>query len=172
MQPTCVLQVHDGEEFNTVAAGEEIAVQVTFKNPLAIKLSLSHVRLQVQFTPAGSAGAAGAATTAAAAADGSAAAAATPRQDEVVVVESQFSLHPGGWRPLVLGDVLGVCLLIAYRCATAACFGCVLGACWLGGCLLGGCLLFASRWLIACCDCVLGGCSLIAPSWVNAACFG
>jgi hypothetical protein len=94
---TCCPQVHDGEEFNTVAAGEEIAVQVTFKNPLAIKLSLSHVRLQVQFTPAGagSTGAAGAATAAAAAADGAAAAAATPRQDEVVVVESQFSLHPG-----------------------------------------------------------------------------
>jgi hypothetical protein len=93
-------QVHDGEEFNTVAAGEEIAVQVTFKNPLAIKLSLSHVRLQVQFTPAGAgstaAGAAAAAAAAAAvAADSSAAAAAAPRHDEVVVVESQFSLHPG-----------------------------------------------------------------------------
>jgi hypothetical protein len=95
-----------------VAAGEEVAVQVTFRNPLAIKLSLSHVRLQVQFTPAG-AGSAGSATAAAAAdgsaADGSAAAvAAAPRQDEVVVVESQFSLHPG-WLQLLSFVCVGFC---------------------------------------------------------------
>ncbi|WIA33724.1 hypothetical protein OEZ86_006842 [Tetradesmus obliquus] len=112
-------QVHDGEEFNTVAAGEEIAVQVTFKNPLAIKLSLSHVRLQVQFTPAG-AGSTGAGA-AAAAADGPAAAAAAPKAEEVTVVESQFSLHPGEQlteslllRPLAAGwlRVTGVAWLL------------------------------------------------------------
>lgn len=92
--------MHDGEEFNTVAAGEEIAVQVTFKNPLAIKLSLSHVRLQVQFTPAGAGSTGAGAGAAAAAADGPAAAAAAPKAEEVTVVESQFSLHPGWWQLL------------------------------------------------------------------------
>ncbi|WIA13573.1 hypothetical protein OEZ85_007140 [Tetradesmus obliquus] len=114
-------QVHDGEEFNTVAAGEEIAVQVTFKNPLAIKLSLSHVRLQVQFTPAGAGSTGAGAGAAAAAADGPAAAAAAPKAEEVTVVESQFSLHPGEQlteslllRPLAAGwlRVTGVAWLL------------------------------------------------------------
>lgn len=92
----CVLcqfvQVHDGEEYNTVAAGEDISVEVTFTNPLSIKLSLSRVRLLVQFTPAGEAGAATPGSPVAAA-DGDAAAAPSPEQASVV--ECQLSLHPG-----------------------------------------------------------------------------
>jgi hypothetical protein len=85
-------KVHDGEEFNTVAAGEELGITVTFSNPLNIKLALSKVRLLVHFTPPGSA--AGADIIDVTAAE-SALAAAPPRPDEVQVVESQFSLHPG-----------------------------------------------------------------------------
>jgi hypothetical protein len=89
----CSPQVHDGEEFNTVAAGEDIGVVVTFKNPLQVKLALSRVRLHVQFTAANKQ-AAGAAAPAAGTA-GAAGAAVNP--EEVLVMESQFSLHPGGW---------------------------------------------------------------------------
>lgn len=46
-------QTKDHEEFNTVVAGEQVAIAVQFKNPLAIKLRLSAVRLLVEFTPSG-----------------------------------------------------------------------------------------------------------------------
>lgn len=88
-----LLQVHEGEEFNTAAAGEDISIQVTFRNPLQIKLVLSRVRLHVAFTPADQAAGAGAPAAAAAGGGGAAAPAVSP--EDVLVMESQFSLHPG-----------------------------------------------------------------------------
>lgn len=128
-------QVLDGEEFNTVAAGEDVGVTVTFRNPLAIKLPLSRVRLHVQFTPAATAvsdssskgqtaaGAGGGSGGGAVAGVGAAPAAAgggasgggggnnsgggsnnssgsnsqtvVVSPEDVLVMESQFSLHPG-----------------------------------------------------------------------------
>lgn len=101
----CLSQVHDGEEFNTVAAGEDIGVVVTFRNPLQVKLALSRVRLHVQFTPADKQ-AAGAAAPAAGTA-GAAGAAVNP--EEVLVMESQFSLHPGVWVGWWLKNMQGSC---------------------------------------------------------------
>lgn len=63
-------QVHDGEEYNSVAAGEEVAIDVTFQNPLAIKLPLTRVRLLLEFRAPHDA-AAGAAAPIAAGKDGS-----------------------------------------------------------------------------------------------------
>jgi hypothetical protein len=106
--------VHDGEEFNTVAAGEDLSISVTFRNPLQIKLALSRVRLHVQFTPADAA-AGSVAPAAPAAGPGGGAAAAAVSPEDVLVMESQFSLHPG--------EALTACVLwcavlwAALRCA-------------------------------------------------------
>lgn len=43
--------MRDHEEYNTVPVGEEIAVEVTFKNPLQVKLKLSSIRLICEFQP-------------------------------------------------------------------------------------------------------------------------
>jgi hypothetical protein len=48
-------QTQDHEEFNTVVAGEEVAVNVEFRNPLQAKLRVAGVRLVCEFTPATSA---------------------------------------------------------------------------------------------------------------------
>jgi hypothetical protein len=88
-----VPQVHDGEEFNTVAAGEDIGIGVTFRNPLQIKLALSRVRLHLQFTPADKATPGAEAPAASAAAGAGGGDAVSP--EDVLVMESQFSLHPG-----------------------------------------------------------------------------
>lgn len=88
--------MHDGEEFNTVAAGEDVGVHVTFRNPLQVKLALSRVRLHVQFTPADKA-APGAGAPAASPADagGGGGSGEAVSAEDVLVMESQFSLHPG-----------------------------------------------------------------------------
>lgn len=44
--------MRDGEEYTSVAAGEDLAVEVTFRNPLALKLRLTDMRLLCEFTPA------------------------------------------------------------------------------------------------------------------------
>lgn len=92
------LQVHDGEEFNTVAAGEDIGVNVTFRNPLQVKLALSRVRLHVQFTPADKATPGAAAPEASASVGAGGGVAVSP--EDVLVMESQFSLHPGTGIPV------------------------------------------------------------------------
>lgn len=76
-----------------MAAGEDIGVVVTFRNPLQVKLGLSRVRLHVQFTPADRQAAGAAAPAADAAGAQGAGDAVNP--EEVLVMESQFSLHPG-----------------------------------------------------------------------------
>eukprot|EP00798_Chlamydomonas_sp_ICE-L_P000836 gene836-33567_t len=45
-------QTQDNEEFNLAVAGEEVAVEVEFKNPLLTRLHVSGVRLVCEFTPA------------------------------------------------------------------------------------------------------------------------
>lgn len=89
--------MHDGEEFNTVAAGEDVGVHVTFRNPLQVKLALSRVRLHVHFTPADKAapGAGAPAAVSPAEAGGSGSGEAAVSAEDVLVMESQFSLHPG-----------------------------------------------------------------------------
>ncbi|KAG1664041.1 hypothetical protein FOA52_010460 [Chlamydomonas sp. UWO 241] len=48
--------MRDGEQYNTVVAGELVNVSVRFRNPLAVALSLAHVRLVVDFENDGSGG--------------------------------------------------------------------------------------------------------------------
>jgi hypothetical protein len=109
--PFCIflmhMQVHDGEEFNTVAAGEDVGVQVTFKNPLQVKLGLSRVRLHVQFTPADKATPGAGAPAASPADAGGGMGGEAVSAEDVLVMESQFSLHPGGEKGLA-----GVCYAV------------------------------------------------------------
>jgi len=108
--------VRDGEEYTSVAAAEDLVVEVTFVNPLALKLKLTNVRLLCEFQPdaprdggadgggavSGAAGAAAAAplglssSSPPAAAGGGSAAAAAEQPDAFIVqiVTSSFTLHP------------------------------------------------------------------------------
>lgn len=128
------MQVHDGEEYNTVAAGEEVGIDVTFRNPLAVRLPLSRVRLLVQYTPPPAAGGGSSAAGGADASAGAAAAfAAAPSAEQVALAESQFTLHPGALHSLQLGACCGThtCLLLAcmpHPCIAHACCCCRLQA--------------------------------------------
>ncbi len=96
-------QVKDGEEYTSVAAGEDLVVDVTFKNPLSLKLKLTAVRLICEYQLPATADGDGA--TAASAGDGAAAGLATspsgplgtsqePGPEIVQVNPSSFTLHP------------------------------------------------------------------------------
>jgi hypothetical protein len=84
----CTFQVKDGEEYNTVAAGEDVGVQVTFRNPLQLKLKLTGVQLVCEFQPA--AAAPGSGVVGVAAFTAAAAVAPTPPRPEQVRI-----LHVG-----------------------------------------------------------------------------
>ncbi|GIL54165.1 hypothetical protein Vafri_9740 [Volvox africanus] len=49
-------QERDHEEYSMCVCGEEVGVQVEFRNPLAVKLKVTNVRLICSFTPEGDAG--------------------------------------------------------------------------------------------------------------------
>ncbi|KXZ49490.1 hypothetical protein GPECTOR_21g716 [Gonium pectorale] len=109
-------QEKDHEEYTMCVAGEEVGVQVEFRNPLAVKLKVTNVQLICTFTAEGDAAAARAqaadaaaagsatASSSSVAADGlhpllpggaPAAISAQPRSEFIHVPEAQFTLHPG-----------------------------------------------------------------------------
>eukprot|EP00877_Chromochloris_zofingiensis_P003658 jgi/Chrzof1/13293/Cz07g27240.t1 len=106
-----VKQVRDHEEYNTVPVGEEIAVEVTFKNPLQVKLKLSSIRLICEFqpTPANPSNTAGSSSVDSTASntdvvgdgvDGSSSESApgvqaAPTSGQVVIPDAKLTLHPG-----------------------------------------------------------------------------
>jgi hypothetical protein len=97
-----------------VAAGEDIGVVVTFRNPLQVKLALSRVRLHLQFTHADKATPGAAAPAASAAAGAGGGDAVSP--EDVLVMESQFSLHPGKEQLLCRAVPCRAVLCGAVRC--------------------------------------------------------
>ncbi|KAI8476140.1 MAG: ER-golgi trafficking TRAPP I complex 85 kDa subunit-domain-containing protein [Monoraphidium minutum] len=92
------LLVRDGEEYTCVAAGEDVCVDVTFTNPLAIKLRLSAVRLVYEFTPdaaAGGGGVDGGIDSGGADSGGGGGEGAEGGGGGVQALPAQFALHPG-----------------------------------------------------------------------------
>jgi hypothetical protein len=92
-------QVRDGEEFTAVAAGEDLGVEVTFTNPLGIKLRLTGVRLVYEFQrekfgEGGDGAAGGAAGAAPGASSGGQVADADGGGAAVQATAAQFTLHP------------------------------------------------------------------------------
>jgi hypothetical protein len=86
-----------GAPFSTVAAGEEIGVDVAFANPLAVGVTLTHVRLLCEFCPSSSSSssAAPAPAPATATATTTATAARAPTPAEVDIPLTELALHPG-----------------------------------------------------------------------------
>ncbi|GLC57223.1 hypothetical protein PLESTB_001201000 [Pleodorina starrii] len=120
VDPGGLKQEKDHEEFTMCVRGEEVGVQVEFRNPLAVKLKVTNVRLICSFTPDGDVAPTAAVPVGQAAAEGSgggggggssvlladgahpllpgqapAAISAQPGNEFIMVSEAQLTLHPG-----------------------------------------------------------------------------
>ncbi|GIM00051.1 hypothetical protein Vretimale_5119 [Volvox reticuliferus] len=85
-------QERDHEEYSMCVCGEEVGVQVEFRNPLAVKLKVTNVRLICSFTPEGDAGASG--SRMAASGDAGPLSATAERSGDVSSVVLTDSAHP------------------------------------------------------------------------------